>query len=268
MQNGYYTATGAMVTQFNKLDVITNNLANVNTTGFKRDDVVVGDFMRILKESRDELYLKDHTKEAAKFINRSIDRVPQVVEQYTDFSKGIVKQTSTPLDFALKRDDLFFLVETPNGVKLTQNGSFALNEKGEITTKEGYKVAATKYFANKKYLSVPENASLVSNKSGKLYANNELVGKLFIAQVENQKELQKEGDGYYKVDDIYAVKEIEDGGDYLMQGYLQGSNVNAVKEMVSLIETNRLVSMYQKVMHTHMNDLNNESINKLASVRA
>ena len=54
MQNGYYTTTGAMVTQFNRLDVISNNLANINTTGFKRDDVVIGDFKRIFQEYQEE----------------------------------------------------------------------------------------------------------------------------------------------------------------------------------------------------------------------
>lgn len=52
MQNGYYQATGGMVTQFNKLDVITNNLANINTSGYKRDDVVIADFKRIFKETQ------------------------------------------------------------------------------------------------------------------------------------------------------------------------------------------------------------------------
>ena len=69
MNNGYYQATGAMVTQFNRLDVIANNLANINTIGFKRDDVVVGDFERIFKEYRDELPIENHTKDAAKFLN-------------------------------------------------------------------------------------------------------------------------------------------------------------------------------------------------------
>ena len=60
MQNGYYSTTGAMVTQFNRLDVISNNLANVNTTAFKRDDVVVGDFKRIFQEAKDEMPLKSY----------------------------------------------------------------------------------------------------------------------------------------------------------------------------------------------------------------
>ena len=91
MNNGYYQATGAMVTQFNRLDVITQNLANVNTMGYKRQDVVVADFERIFKEQRDILPLNDHTKDAAKFLARSIDRVPNINDVYTDYSAGGMK---------------------------------------------------------------------------------------------------------------------------------------------------------------------------------
>ena len=98
MNNGYYQATGAMVTQFNRLDVITQNLANVNTIGYKRQDVVIADFERIFKETRDELPLDNHTKDAAKFLARSIDRVPNINDVYTDFSAGSLK-ASKNLEF-------------------------------------------------------------------------------------------------------------------------------------------------------------------------
>ena len=93
MQNGYYSVTGAMVTQFNRLDVISNNLANLNTNAFKRDDVVVGDFKRIFQEAKEEMPLADNTKEGSKFLNAAIARVPQVVEQYVQYAQGGVKNT-------------------------------------------------------------------------------------------------------------------------------------------------------------------------------
>jgi len=67
MQSGFYSNTGGMVTQFNRLDVISNNLANLNTNGYKKDDVVIGDFMRLYQEKRDELPLDNNTKEGSKF---------------------------------------------------------------------------------------------------------------------------------------------------------------------------------------------------------
>jgi len=267
MQNGYYDTTGAMVTQFNRLDVISNNLANVNTVAFKKDDLVIGDFERIYQTYRDKLPLTNHTKEAAKFLNRSLDRVPKVVEEYTKYTQGGIKMTGNPLDFALKRADIFFLAETPQGVRLTQNGSFTINDKGILVTKEGYPVLPDTYYSNGGYIEISPNGKLTADKEGNLYVDNKKINKFFLAQVENIKKVQKEGDNLYNIENMNQEISQIDKGDYIAQGFLELSNINAVNEMVSLIETNRLVEMYQKVMDSHMNDLNNDAINKLASVR-
>ncbi len=267
MQSGYYDVTGGMVTQFNRLDVISNNLANLNTTAFKRDDVVIGDFKRIFQNTQDNMPINNNTKEAAKFLNSSIDRVPRVTEQYINFEQGSLKSTGNSLDFALKSKDAFFMVETPNGIRLTQNGSFTLNGDGILTTKEGYPVLPQKYFQNSQYIKVPKNKSLVSDKSGKLYSDGNSIAKFYIATTDDMKSLQKDGDGFYKFPNIQNIIPSSKK-DVVAQGFLETSNVNPVYEMVDLIDTNRLVEMYQKVMNSHMNDLNSDAINKLASIRA
>ncbi len=109
MQSGYYNTTGGMVTQFNRLDLISNNLANLNTTGFKRDDVVIGDYLRLYETHKEQLPIEDHTRKAAKFLNRTLDRVPIISEEYTDRSVGNLTQTDNPLDFALQRENAFLL---------------------------------------------------------------------------------------------------------------------------------------------------------------
>ncbi len=155
MQNGYYQATGGMVTQFNKLDVITNNLANINTSGYKRDDVVIADFKRIFKETQDELPIENHTRDASRFVNTTIDRIPQVSQEYTDFSLGSLKATNNPLDLAMTREDAFYLVQTKDGeVRLTKDGNFQLDDEGYLVNKQGYKVLSSDYFNN------PQNAGI------------------------------------------------------------------------------------------------------------
>ncbi len=268
MQNGYYQAVGGMVAQFNRLNTISNNLANTNTPGFKRDDVVIGDFLTILKQQRDELPIKDNTKDAAKFINRSLDRVPHIVRNYTDFSLGAMRKTDNPLDVALKRSDRFFLVKTPAGLKLTQNGAFTLNEKGELSTKEGYKVLGVNYFQDHRPITLPTNKTVSISSNGTIYADGEEIGKLYIAKYNhNLANLKKFGDNLYDITNLKDISASNDG-DYIASGFLQMSNINPVKEMTALIETNRLVEMYQKVMTSQMNDLNNDAINKLASTKA
>jgi flagellar basal-body rod protein FlgG len=269
MHNGYYQVTGAMVTQFEQLNITANNLANVNTSGFKRDGVVIGDFQRLYQRERDVLELKNHTQKAAKFFNRSINRVPSIVEETTDFSAGVIKETGNQLDFALRGGDLFFAVDTPNGVRLTQQSSFVVNEEGLLTTKDGL-VLLPKEFQDteSREIKIPHDTPIVVDDSGNITANGEQIGALFIGRVTNLKEVQKEGENLYTLKNIDSNLKAMDKGNYLQQGYVVMSNVNAVKEMTSLIETNRLVEMYQKVMTSQMDELNRDAITKLASVRA
>ena len=268
MQNGYYQVTGAMVTQFNQLDITSNNLANVNTPGFKRDSVVIGDFERLYQKQRDELSLNNHTTKAAKFFNRSLNRVPTIVEEVTDFSAGSIKRTDNKLDFALKNRDLFYAIETPDGVKLTQQSSFIINSEGLLTTKDGYKVLPKDFqTTDKNEIKIPIKGDLTADKSGGLYSGSDKLEGLFVGRVKNLKELKKEGDKFYNLPDMDNLSQV-DKGDNVQQGYIVMSNVNAVKEMTSLIETNRLVEMYQKVMTSHMDELNRDAITKLATTRA
>jgi flagellar basal-body rod protein FlgG len=269
MQNGYYQVTGAMVAQFNKLDVTTNNLANVNTSGFRRDSVVIGDFERLYQEKRDILPLDNHTKESSKFFNRTVNRTPRVVELHTDFSAANMKYTGNPLDFSLNGGDLFFAVETPNGVRLTQQSSFVLDSEGVIATKDGYRLLPDNFTETlNKEIKIPKNANIKLDKSGRIFADGEEIAKIFIARAKNLKTLDKEGDNLYKMVNIENGIVSLNEGIFVKQGFKQMSNVNAVKEMVNLIEGNRLVEMYQKVMTSHMDELNKDAITKLASVRA
>ena len=270
MQSGYYSSAAGMITQFNRLDTIANNLANVNTVGFKEDNLVVGDFMRVYKEARDELSLENNTKEAAQFINRTMARAPQIVDEFTNYSQGTMQQTSNPLDFALSREGLFFAVKTPQGIRLTRDGSFTTNDEGKLMTKQGYEVLPNNYFKTGNAININiEDAIVEVDKNGQMYTNipNTVKltqsSKLFIAQPEDLSKLKKEGDNLYKLDDIDSLVALP-STNAVMQGFLEKSNVNAVKMMTQMIETNRLVGMYQKVMDTQMNDMNRDAIEKIA----
>ncbi len=324
MINGYYSATGGMITQFNRLDVISNNLANLNTNGFKRDDVVIGDFLRLYKQTQDTLPLKDHTRAAAQYQNRNLNRVPIISEEYTEFASGAIAQTENPLDFALQKPNAYFAIQTPDGVRYTRDGSFTIDNEGYLSTKQGFRVLSrvgidgegpNAYFAiqtpdgvrytrdgsftidNEGYLSTKQGFRVLSrvgidgeggiiigqgmqveaDKNGNLFfrsgANEEQNapvdgGALAIVSFDNPKYLQKVGDNLYsypqeRIED--RVMSINDGS--LAQGFIEKSNVNAIKEMTALIETNRLVDMYSKAMRTFVDDFAPEAIGKLA-VRA
>jgi flagellar basal-body rod protein FlgG len=338
MYSSYYNATSGMVSQLNRLNIISNNLANANTTGYRADDVVFGDYMRLHKEFQDDLPHENHTREGADFLNRSLNRNPRIVEQYSNYELGVMRTTGNELDVALDQGDLFFAVETANGVRFTRDGAFKLSPNPDgtgsiLTDKEGNPVLSSNYYENG-HQPIKVDGSTSIDKNGVI---SSLVGtdQLMIAQVQNLKNLQKEGNNkfilpyahaaidnegnlyrngekfdvltqeqieelkvYANVDDLAQLprdvnlgidkyghillnleavttlnKNQEEGlrnmeiftdSGVVKQGYLEGSNCNTVQQMTSLVESQRLFDMYQKVMSTQMNDINQDAINKLA----
>jgi len=170
----------------------------------------------------------------------------------------------------ISKEGLFFAVKTPEGVRLTRDGAFTMNDEGKLVTKQGYEVLPSDYEKSKEGISFATTDSIIKvDKNGQILTNIPNTAtftqnkKLLIVQPENLKDLVKEGDNLYKLADISSLKSIEQSG-AVKQGFIEKSNVNAVKMMTQLIETNRLVGMYQKAMDTQMNDMNRDAIEKLA----
>ncbi|EEO26389.1 flagellar hook-basal body protein [Helicobacter winghamensis] len=275
MQGGYYNSVGGMVTQINRLDVIANNIANANTTGFKRDDVVIGDFMRLYEQHKEFLPIDEQTKDAAQFYNRSLNRVPQIVEEYTDNKVGGMMITDNTFDFALSKENMYFMVETPDGIRYTRDGSFVLNEQGRLVTKEGYPVLPREYLDAPQYIEFIDGFQVEVDSNGNIYTrdlNNEgisemaLMANIGVVSFENPKYLKKIGDNLYSYpQERTDEREALERSGAVRQGFLEKSNINVVQEMTGLIETNRLVEAYSKVLKTHMDELNTEAITKLAA---
>jgi flagellar basal-body rod protein FlgF len=273
MQTGYYAATGGMIAQFNRMDTIAANLANANTAGYKHDQLITGDFAKIYKEARDTLPIENNTTEAALYLNRSLARVPQITDSYTDFSQGTLQKTDNTLDLALSRNDQFFAVKTPQGVRLTRDGLFTLNDEGKLVNKQGYEVLSSDYFQSKTTITLnPQDSIITIDKNGLISTNvpgsNQMIAgkKIMVVEPQNLRLLKKEGDNLYIPDPSVEMTPIDQSGGVL-QGYTEKSNVNAVSEMIGLVEANRLVGMYQKAMDAQMNDMNRDAIEKIAVTR-
>jgi flagellar basal-body rod protein FlgG len=181
-----------------------------------------------------------------------------------------MQKTQNDLDTALSREGLFFLVKTPQGVRLTRDGSFTKDDEGKLVTKQGYEVLPSDYFESKNSINFNETDSSVNiDKNGQMYTlapdgfNQVQRQKLFIANPDNLNMLKKVGDNLYEYKGTDQLKPIEESG-AVVQGFVEKSNVNPVKMMTQMIETNRLVGMYQKVMDSQMNDMNRDAIEKIA----
>jgi len=264
MQNGYYNAVGGMVTSFNRLDVVSNNLANLNTSSYKQNKVIIGDYMQFLDEKRDIMPLENHTVEGSRFLNRTYNRVPQVVEEWTNFSIGSMKHTENKLDVAINKKNIFFAIKDEDGqINLSRNGSFAINAENKLVSK----VSGGFVLGSDGNPITLNGRDVVIDNNGNVYLDKrKLENGLQIYEVSNLKYLEKLGNGNYKPLKEGIHKPIANS-DAIQQGFIEGSNVSPILAMTNLIAVNRSIEMSQKAMTTQMDDMNNEAINKIANVK-
>ncbi len=249
MIRGWYIGASGMNAQQNRLDAISNNLANVDTTGYKKDIAVSKSFSELLirRTGADGVYETPFGSADTKPIVGKIGLGVETNELYTDFEQGSFKSTDTDTDFALSGEG-FFSVSTPNGERYTRNGNFYVGKEGILETKEGYpvmgengliNVAETKFYVN-------EDGFILNQD------DNTVIDRLKIVRFDNERYLAKQGSSLWNTNDIAGVAHIAEGEERprVMQGYVETSNVNIVNEMVQMIEVNRAYEANQKSIQT------------------
>ena len=207
-----------MIAQGKKNDSISNNLANVNSFGFKKDVA----FVDFLEDSSDS--------------DLKIE---------TDYSQGNLVQTNNPLDLAIKGEG-FFTVETENGEAYTRNGHFTVDTDGFIKTFGGDYLVGNQGWINlsKDGFGVGE---VNISRNGKIYINGEYIDSLRIVEFENSIGVQKAGGNLFINDDRFNMPdEVIDP--QVIQGNLEISNVNPVVEMIEMIELQRGFESSQRVI--------------------
>lgn len=356
MFRGLYTATSAMQTNQIKLDVVSNNIANANTTGFKKDLVVSQAFpekliskingkleaeidnnapMDVVKDGNgfylntskgfftvdtpmgksynrsvrfavdNDGYLKTYTRDIEKGIdtttgsfildksgnkikspskNISVNNNGQLLSNgqvvadliynppknvigtingglrldriVTDFTEGQLTQTSNTMDFAIKGEG-FFKIQTTNGLRYTRDGSFEINNKGELVNSRGYNV-----LGEKGPIKLSNNFKIKTD--GSLYDGNNLIDKLSIANITNINGLRKEGENLYKAEENTSIQTKPFKGE-VVQGFLENSNINTINEMVDMINVFREYESGQKVIKAY-DDMLSKAVNEIGKV--
>lgn len=239
MIRGLYTAASGMMLQMARQDVVANNIANVNTSGFKKSITVSKAFPEMLisrlgenKEGIDG----EKKKEAPVEIGR-LGTGASVSAVYSDFAIGNIKKTDTPGDLTIS-DEGFFAVDTPEGERYTRNGEFKINDEGILTTNLGYPVLDT----DDNYINIEGEFSV--DRWGNIMVDDEFNSRIKIVNFENPQLLDRIGDSLYDAAQDYVQIENPE----VLQGYVEESNVNAVKEMVTLISVVRAYESLQKVV--------------------
>nr|MBQ8252256.1 flagellar hook-basal body protein [Lachnospiraceae bacterium] len=242
MVKGLYTAWTGMVNQQNRMDVLTNNLANSATVGFKKEGATSQAFDDVLAYK-----IKDSSDPN---LARNIGKMSlgvKIGENYTDYSQGAFKVTDNTFDLALSGEG-FFACEYTNksgetSVKYTRDGSFTLNVRGELVTKDGDFVLDE----NGDHIVLDPNKMTSFDQSGAIMQDGEVVGYIQIADFEDYNYLEHYGESYYLPVDGAQMKEAEAK---MFSGYLEQSNVTVINEMVELISVSRNYETNQKMIQS------------------
>ena len=247
MIRGWYTGASGMNAQQNRLDSISNNLANVDTAGYKRDVTASKSFPELLirRTNLDGVYETPFgSAEVAPVIGK-LGLGVETNENYTDFSQGSFRQTDTNTDVAMGGKG-FFAVETPLGERYTRDGNFIIGKEGLLLTKDGYPV-----LGEKGYIHV-ENDKFTVNEDGILSSqkDSEVIDRFKVVRFDNERYLKKMGTNLYSANDVSGPAHIAEGDERprFIQGYMETSNVNVVNEMVQMIEVNRAYEANQKTI--------------------
>ncbi len=263
MFSGVYDAAGAMVVQMNRVNNITNNIANANTVGFKQERINIKTWSRIWKEANAKLPLMPDTKQAEDFINETADSTPHLDKSYIDFSQGPFKHTGNRLDFAIEGKG-FFLVLTKNGIKYTRDGQFTLTKDGTLVQRgTGYPVIGENYFRNGQLIKLNGQTAMIRS-DGTVIVNKNRVDKIAIRDFNNYGDLRKLPNHLFEPtgnEQPVTVKNYT-----LAKGYLEMSNVKIVQEMVNLIEAQRSFERYQKVIDALGNEIMSDVVKDVGRV--
>ena len=278
-----------MITEARRTDVIANNLSNAATTGFKKDTAVHKDFENMLLKRvydhddgnggvQSSGLLGTGSGDITKVKGFKVDQqnAPEVgklgLGSYTDeiavdHSQGSFESTSNPFDLAIAGDG-FFTIQTPQGIRYTRNGAFFRNQAGTLQDIRGYNLLDRQGNA----ITIPpdvSNSRVSINVDGSIFVNgepltvqieqNQIPVQIQVVQFDNRLAVQKQGDNlFYAVNG--AQPQIATGE--IMQGMLEKSNVEIVREMVELIHNHRLYEANAKAVTTQDTMLDN-SVNQL-----
>lgn len=234
MSGSIYMATSGAEVQRLRLQILSNNLANINTAGFKEDRAVFRLPEQGLDSANDP---RDPLSDSATSFSSVIP-----MTTHTNYAHGPIQRTGNPLDLAIEGKG-FFSVQTDQGVRYTRNGSFTINPEGVLSTQDGDPIMGEGG-------EITIDGSDVSfDGSGNVIVDGILTDKLKIVTFSDTKALQKIGRSLFRLDENKGAEEpLAFGG--VQQGFLEGSNVNAVKVMTELIEVQRGYESYQKMIKT------------------
>lgn len=222
MDNAGYAAITRQSGLSQEMRVIANNIANASTTGFRAEGVIFSEYVNVLSSDHDSLSM-------------ATGRVRE-----TRDAQGVLNQTNAPFDLAIEGDG-FFLIQTPQGERLTRAGHFTPNANGDLVTADGHPVLD----AGGAPVFVPVGAGPIAiGADGVMSANGQLIGQLGLVTPIDASRMTREGGTRFIAAE--GFEPAQDGR--ILQGFLEGSNVNPIGEIARMIEVQRAYELGQSFM--------------------
>ena len=244
MDNALYVGLSRQMTLRRELDIVANNIANMDTTGFKVESLMV----------ETEPMAPAHTFGAPRPVKFVIDR-----SVGRDFGQGVLRQTGAPFDLGIQGDG-FFRVRTADGEQFTRDGRFHMDEAGRLVTEDG---AALLDEGGGEIAIDPKLGSVMIAKDGTVSQGSERLGKVGLARFDELSVLEKVGDNRYRNTSNAQAQPAT--GSVIQQGMLEGSNVKPVAEITRMIEITRTYESVAKMMDANA-ELSRRSIERMGKV--
>lgn len=264
MVKGLYTAFTGMVNEQKRLDVLSNNLANADTNGYKKEGTTSQTFADELA-----IRIKDTSYYGMPKKLGVMSMGVHIGETYTDYSQGNYKITDNQTDFAINGNGFFAISYTDKAgntsVKYTRDGAFIVNTQGYLVTKDGDFVLNRNGAMNtdpNSRIQVNSNLPIVVTADGNIYQNDVLVGDIGLVDFADYDYIAKFGENLYDIVDGATIVASEATMD---QGCLEASNVNVVSEMVNMITISRAYQAGQKVINA-VDETLDKAVNQVGRV--
>lgn len=222
MENTAYIALSRQMVLRQKMDLVAHNLANLNTPGFKGEDMLFVEYLDTSTPQEPLSYVQN-------------------ISMIRDLENGTLTPTENPLDLAINGEG-YFVVETPEGRRYTRNGAFSLNAERQIVTASGLALLSNAGSP----LEIPANSSAITiTRDGTVSSERGPVGRIDLVTFANEQQLKKIGGGLFDAED-QQPEPLQDGE--VQQGMIEGSNVKGVVEMTRMIETLRSYQAASKLI--------------------
>lgn len=234
---GLTESVEAMLAQSQRLNQVTNNLANVDSTGYKKDNLTFWETLYTASDNR--------------------QRVGKALHVINDHQQGTNEMTGNPLDLAINGKG-FFKVQTPQGVRYTRAGNFQLNTQGQITTSNGH------LLLGQGGPIVAEGTEIVIARDGSVIVDGENINQISLVNFTDTSNLEKEGVNLFRIKEENVQEEAPQNVT-IQQGFLEGSNVNVVTEMAEMIDLQRAFESQQRVIRT-IDDINDLAIRRVGKL--